>query len=159
LLQKNVHLDPKTAGMIGSIVLLVGIVVRPFGGWIVDKKILTPKQLLILAHAGLALGFAWVGMVDTLGMAIIAIFFTGCMASLPFGPIFHYAVVSFPKNPGVAMGFVNTWGAVAVMTLPPIMGALVDKSGSFISAFYLLAGVAVCASIAAMAIVNVEKKD
>ncbi|MDR3589576.1 MAG: MFS transporter [Negativicutes bacterium] len=158
LLQKSVHLDPKTAGMIGSIVLLIGIIMRPLGGWILDQKLLTPKQLLVLAHAGLAVGFAWIGLVETTGMAIIAIFFTGCMASLPFGGIFHYAVVSFPKNPGVAMGFVNTWGAIAVMTLPPMMGKLVDTSGTFLTAFYLLAGVAAFASICSAGIVNIAKE-
>ncbi len=157
LLQKSVHLDPKMAGMIGSLVLLVGIIIRPLGGLIVDKKWLTAKQVLVLSHAGLGIGFAWVGMVNSMTAAIIAILFAGFMAALPFGPIFSYAVVSFPANPGVAMGFVNTWGAIAVMVLPPIMGSLVDSSGTFFSAFYLLAGVAFAASLGALGLKNIVK--
>jgi len=158
LLQKNIHLDPKTAGMIGSLVLLIGIIMRPVGGLIVDKKWLTAKQVLIFAHAGLAIGFAWLGMCDTITSAVIAILFTGIMAALPFGPIFSYAVVSFPKNPGVAMGFVNTWGAIAVMILPPIMGSLVDSSGTFVSAFYLLAAVAIAASLGSIKLTNIIRE-
>ena len=157
LLQKNIHLDPKMAGMIGSLVLLIGIIMRPVGGLIVDKKWFTAKQVLILAHAGLAIGFAWLGMCESITSAVIAILFTGIMAALPFGPIFSYAVVSFPKSPGVAMGFVNTWGAIAVMILPPIMGSLADSSGTFVSAFYLLAAVAVAASVGAVGLKNIVK--
>ena len=36
------------------------------------------------------------------------------------------------------MGFVNTWGAAGVMILPPIIGRLVDVSGTFVSGFYAL---------------------
>jgi nitrate/nitrite transporter NarK len=158
LLQKNIHLDPKTAGMIGSLVLLIGIIMRPVGGLIVDKKWCTAKQVLILAHAGLAVSFAWLGMCNNITSAVIAILFTGIMAALPFGPIFTYAVASFPKSPGVAMGFVNTWGAIAVMVLPPLMGSFVDSSGTFLSAFYLLAGVAVAASLGAVGLTNIVKQ-
>ncbi len=157
LLQKNIHLDPKTAGMIGSLVLLIGIIMRPVGGLIVDKKWCTAKQVLIFAHAGLAVSFAWLGMCDNITAAVMAILFTGIMAALPFGPIFTYAVASFPKSPGVAMGFVNTWGAIAVMVLPPIMGSFVDSSGTFLSAFYLLAGVAIAASLGAVGLTNIVK--
>jgi nitrate/nitrite transporter NarK len=157
MLQKNLSLDPKTAGMIGSFVLLIGIVGRPIGGLIVDKKWLTKKQVLILAHAGLAVGFAWLGMVDNMASAAIAILFSGFMCALPFGPIFSLAMDTFPKFPGVAAGFVNTFGAFSVMLLPPIMGSLVDSSGSFLSAFYLLAGVAAAASIGALGIKSTVK--
>nr|MDU2065966.1 MFS transporter [Sporomusaceae bacterium] len=59
VLQKNIHLDPKTAGMIGALVLLIGILGRPVGGLILDRKWLTAKQLLCLSHVGLAVGFIW----------------------------------------------------------------------------------------------------
>ena len=38
LLIKSIHLAPKTAGMIGSTVLLLGIISRPLGGLILGKK-------------------------------------------------------------------------------------------------------------------------
>ena len=81
-------------------------------------------------------------------MAIAAIVFTGIMAGLPFGGIFNFAVYSCPKNPGLAMGVVNTWGAWGVMILPPIVGLLVDRTGSFLSGFYLLAAFAMLGAVA-----------
>jgi nitrate/nitrite transporter NarK len=54
------------------------------------------------------------------------------------------------------MGFVNTWGAAGVMILPPIIGRLVDLSGSFVSGFYVLAAVALAAGIGCMALKKAE---
>lgn len=150
LLIRSLHLEPKVAGMVGSLVLLLGIISRPLGGIILDKKWLTPKSLLILAHGLLALGYIAIANSTTLGMATAAIVFTGIVAGLPFGGIFNFAVYSCPKNPGLAMGFVNTWGAWGVMVLPPIIGRLVDVSGTFVSGFYVLAGVALVGSLASV---------
>lgn len=148
LLIKSVQLDPKTAGMVGSLVLLLGIISRPFGGVILDKKWLTPKRLLITSHALLALGFIAVAYSDTFVMAFLGIVFIGFIAGLPFAGIFNFAAYSCPKNPGLAMGFVNMFGAWGVMILPPVIGRLVDVSGTFVSGFYVLAGVALLGSLA-----------
>ena len=152
LLIKSIHLDPKTAGMVGSTVLLLGIISRPLGGLILGQNILSTKSLLVSASAGLALGFAWMGLSTTMGMAALAIIFTGIMAGLPFAGIFNGARDNCPATPGVAMGFVNTWGAAGVMILPPIIGRLVDITGTFVSGFYVLAGVALAASLGCLAL-------
>ncbi len=152
MLIKSVHLDPKTAGMVGSIVLLLGIFSRPLGGIILGRKILSTKALLVLAGAGLALGFAWMGLSTTMGTATLAIILTGIMAGLPFAGIFNGARDNCPDTPGVAMGFVNAWGAVGVMVLPPVIGRLVDITGTFVSGFYVLAAVALAASLGCLAL-------
>ncbi len=152
MLQRSVHMDPKTAGMIGSLVFIVGIVGRPMGGWILDHKWLSAKAILCLAHLLLAAGFIGVGLSSTSGEALLSIIVVGMASGLPFGPIFAEAPKSFPDNPGAANGFVNTFGAGAVMILPPVMGALVDHTGTFLSAFYLLGGIALIASLTALAL-------
>jgi nitrate/nitrite transporter NarK len=138
--------------MVGSTVLLLGIISRPLGGLILGRNILSTKSLLVSASAGLALGFAWMGLSTTVGMAAPAIFFTGIMAGLPFAGIFNGARDNCPATPGVAMGFVNTWGAAGVMILPPVIGRLVDITGTFVSGFYVLAGVALAASMGCLAL-------
>ncbi|MGC8658794.1 MAG: MFS transporter [Desulfomonilaceae bacterium] len=156
LLIKSVHLDPKTAGIVGSTVLLLGIISRPLGGTILEKKYMSTKLLLILSSVGLALGFIWIGLSKTIGMAFPAIIFTGIMAGLPFAGIFNGARDNCPATPGVAMGFVNTWGAAGVMVLPPIIGRLVDLSGSFVSGFYVLALAAFAGGLACLALKKAE---
>jgi nitrate/nitrite transporter NarK len=156
LLIKNLHLEPKVAGMIGSLVLLLGIFSRPIGGVILDRKWMSPKLLLISSSGLLAAGYLAIGHADTLPMAVAAIVFTGIMAGLPFGGIFNFAVYSCPKNPGVAMGIVNTFGAWGVMILPPIIGYLVDRSGTFVSGFYLLGAVALLGALASTLLLRRE---
>ncbi len=152
LLIKIIHLAPKTAGMIGSVVLLLGIISRPLGGLILGKKVIGTKPLLVLSCGGLALGFIWIGLSTTLTMAFIAIIFTGIMAGLPFAGIFNSARDNCPATPGVAMGFVNTWGAAGVMIMPPIIGRLVDLSGTFVSGFYVLAASALLGCLCCLAL-------
>ena len=152
LLIKSIHLAPKTAGMIGSTVLLLGIISRPLGGLILGKKMMGTKPLLVLSCGGLALGFVWIGLSTTLTMAFLGIIFTGVMAGLPFAGIFNGARDNCPATPGVAMGFVNTWGAVGVMIMPPIIGRLVDLSGTFVSGFYVLAAAALLGCLCCLAL-------
>jgi nitrate/nitrite transporter NarK len=156
LLIKGVHLLPKVAGMIGSIVLLLGILSRPLGGLILDHKIMTTRKLLAAACAGLGLGFIWMGLSSSLGMALLAIIFTGVMAGLPFAGIFNAARDNCPDCPGVAMGFVNTWGAIGVMVFPPIIGRLVDVTGTFISGFVMLGGVALIAGLGSLGLTHAD---
>ena len=156
LLIKSIHLPPKVAGMIGSIVLLLGIFSRPLGGFILGHKFMTTKKLLAAACAGLALGFIWMGLSSTMGVAVLAIIFTGIMAGLPFAGIFNAARDNCPHCPGVAMGFVNTWGAIGVMVFPPIIGRLVDVTGTFISGFFVMGAVAFIAALGCLALTHAD---
>ncbi|MGC8604718.1 MAG: hypothetical protein ACP5VS_13685, partial [Desulfomonilaceae bacterium] len=122
------------------------------GGLILEKRVISTKMLLTLSCAGLSLGFLWIGAANTLGIVFPAIIFTGIVAGLPFAGIFNGAGDNCPATPGVAMGFVNTWGAAGVMILPPIIGRLVDLSGYFVSGFYVLAAVALIASMGCTAL-------
>jgi nitrate/nitrite transporter NarK len=150
LLIKGVHLDPKTAGIVGSGVLLMGIISRPLGGVILGHKIMTPRNLVAASGIGLGIGFIWIGLTTTMAVAIPAVIFTGVMAGLPYSAIFNGAKDYCPKSPGVAMGFVNTWGCVAIMAFPPIIGKLVDITGTFVSGLMLLGAVAIIAGLACL---------
>ena len=104
------------------------------------------------SSAGLALGFVWIGFSSSVIMAVSAIIFTGIMAGLPFAGIFNAARDNCPDCPGVAMGFVNTWGAIGVMIFPPVIGWLVDTTGTFLSGFFVLGAVALISALGCMAL-------
>ncbi len=148
-LTRNVGLAPKAAGAIGSLTLLLGIVFRPLGGMLV-QRLVAPKRLIVLAAVGLAASFWLIGRATTVPAALLSVILAGLMSGLPFAPIFNYARESVPKSPGVAMGLVNTAAPVAVMAFPPIIGRLVDASGTFASSFLLLAGVTLLAGIVSL---------
>ncbi|MDA8308436.1 MAG: MFS transporter [Deltaproteobacteria bacterium] len=152
LLIRSIHLHPKAAGIIGSAALLLGILSRPLGGLILDHKVMSTRRLLVASSAGLALGFVWIGFSSSVIMAVSAIIFTGIMAGLPFAGIFNAARDNCPDCPGVAMGFVNTWGAIGVMIFPPVIGWLVDTTGTFLSGFFVLGAVALISALGCMAL-------
>jgi len=56
----------------------------------------------------------------------------------------------------VAMGFVNTWGAIGVMVFPPIIGRLVDVTGTFISGFFVLGAMALIAALGCLALTHAD---
>lgn len=155
VLTRNVGVPAKTAGVIGSLILLLGIVFRPLGGMLVQRAI-SPKRLIVLSAVGLAVAFWLVGRSTTVPFALASIVLAGLMSGLPFAPIFNYARESVPRSPGVAMGLVNTAGALAVMAFPPIIGRIVDATGSFTSGFLLLAGVSLAAGVVSTALAPTE---
>ena len=57
------------------------------------------------------------------------------------------------------MGFVNMFGAWGVMVLPPVIGRMVDVSGTFVSGFYVLSGVALLGSLASRFVTPARRSD
>lgn len=159
LLTKSLGIPPKTAGMIGSTILLLGIVIRPLGGMILGHRLLSPKKLIAYSTVGLSVGYWMISQSTSLPMAFGSIILAGVMSGLPFAGIFNAARENCPTNPGVAMGFVNTWGAVAVMAFPPIIGRLVDVSGTFVSGFYLLAVVTLLSGLCSFFLTSKEQEQ
>jgi nitrate/nitrite transporter NarK len=152
LLIKSIHLQPKTAGIIGSAVLLMGILSRPLGGFILDHGIVTTRTLLVTACAGLGVGFIWMGLSSSMGMVIPAIILCGVMAGLPYAGVFNGARDNYPDCPGVAMGFVIFWGSFGIMALPPMIGCLLDVTGTFVGGFFVLGALALAVSLALLAL-------
>jgi nitrate/nitrite transporter NarK len=149
---KSFHLPPQKAGMIGSAVLLLGVLSRPLGGALLDGRHLTTRQLLFWSCIGLAIGFTWIGLAENIYLSILGIILTGIMAGLPFAGIFNAAREHCPTRPGMAMGIVNTGGAIGVMILPPVIGRLVDHTGTFISGFLALGLTALLAAGSSLAL-------
>ena len=58
----------------------------------------------------------------------------------------------FQPTPIIGSLTTNTWGAAGVIILPPVIGRLVDITGTFVSGFYVLAGVALAASLGCLAL-------
>lgn len=157
LLTRSLGVAPKTAGVIGSLILLLGIVLRPVGGQIVGQRLITPRALIVSSTLGLAASYWLIGHSTTVPVAILAILLAGITSGLPFAAIFNHARESCPSSPGVAMGLVNTAGAVAVMAFPPIIGRLVDASGTFVSSFVLLAAVTLVSGLVSLSLSSREE--
>ena len=148
LLTKVMKVPATRAGLVGSLVLLLGIVSRPLGG--VLRRHLGIRALLISSLLMIALGcFAFVASSISLGMALTAVVLIGIGVGLPYAAMFSRAGALFPGRAGAAMGLVNMLGILMILGGAPLVGHLADLSGSFRVSFVALGAfsLTVCAAV------------
>jgi MFS family permease len=136
-LRRSMLLDTVTTSMLGSVALLLGIIMRPLGGMLVRRMHVRPMLCLSLSlsTAGcFALAFDGVSV----ALTVLAIILIGAGCGLPYSALFTRAAELFPSRASAAMGLVNMLGIVMILIAPPLIGRLVEWSGSFQSSFLAL---------------------
>jgi MFS family permease len=148
VLTKMMKVPATRAGMIGSLVLLLGIVSRPLGGWLrhhVGIRPLFAGSLLMVA-----LGcFLFLPSSISLATALAAVVLIGIGIGIPYAAMFSRAGMLFPGRAAAAMGFVNMLGIIMILGGAPLVGHLADLTGSFKTSFAVLGGftLATCALV------------
>jgi nitrate/nitrite transporter NarK len=135
------------AGLIGSLVLLLGIVSRPLGG--ILRRHIGIRPLFIGSLVMIAAGcFAFVSSSISLGIALAAVVLIGMGVGLPYAAMFTRAGALFPGRAGAAMGLVNMLGILMILGGAPLVGHLADLSGTFRASFVVLGGFALAVCVA-----------
>jgi MFS transporter, NNP family, nitrate/nitrite transporter len=137
LLSGSLGIAAAQAGLIGSLVLLLGIVTRPLGGVLVRRmgvRVLLAASFVMNAFGCLVLGSGW----SSLPLAILAAVLLGTGCGLPYAALFTRAAALFPGRAGAAMGLVNMLGIVMILVGAPAAGRLADWAGSFRPSFLAL---------------------
>jgi MFS transporter, NNP family, nitrate/nitrite transporter len=150
-LTRAFHLTPQQAGKIGSLVLVIGVATRPLGGFLVPRwgarrTVQIGLGLTVAACLSFGLGS------ESLTRAAAGVLLLGIGAGLPYAGIFNRAADLFPARAGAAMGLVNMLGIVMILAAPPLVGQMVDWSGSFQSSYLALGGFALVTLLATFAI-------
>jgi nitrate/nitrite transporter NarK len=126
------------AGLIGSLVLLLGIVSRPLGGYL--RRHMGIRPLFIGSLLMIALGcFLFLPDRISLATALAAVVLIGIGIGLPYAAMFSRAGALFPGRAAAAMGFVNMLGILMILGGAPLVGHLKDLTGSFKLSFAALA--------------------
>ena len=150
LLKTSFQMPLKTAGVMGSMVLLLGILSRPLGGLLAQRMpIRRLVQGAMLLNAAACAALAW-GRSMGLTWAAIAVLGTGC--GLPYAGIFNRAAAMVPGGAGSAMGLVNMVGIAMILVGTPAVGFLADWTGQFQASFWSLGVFALLAAAVAAAI-------
>lgn len=153
LLKLNIGLAPKTAGAVGSIVLLLGIITRTYGGQLVKK--LGYRRLILISIGFNIIGcFILAFLASTFAAVFFAIVLLGFGCGLPYAALFSKATILFPGRAGAAMGLVNMLGIIMILGGSPLLGKIADLTGNFQMAFVALG----CFSILAF-VVSLFLKD
>jgi nitrate/nitrite transporter NarK len=154
LLGSTFRLPPARAGLVGSLVLLLGIGMRPLGGVLrhhVPGRTLLAASFLMNAAGCFLLASSW----NALPLAVLAVVLVGTGCGLPYALLFTRAAALFPGRAAAAMGLVNMLGILMILFGSPLIGQLVDWTGSFRSSFLALSAF----SLVAMAAVFLVSPD
>jgi nitrate/nitrite transporter NarK len=139
-LVREFGLDLATAGALGSTVVLLGVISRPFGGAVIGARWLTTRRVMQVAVVLNALGLAILAVPGRpLALAIAGLLVLGFGASLPYSAVFNTAAAALPGNPGAAIGIVTLVSLVGIVGGAPLVGGLLERSGGFTLPFGLLA--------------------
>jgi len=129
--------SPILISALASAVVLLGVITRPLGGFLVDKigaRLLLEISFLLNTVACFLLAFVGGSMV----LAIVAILLLGIGCGLPYATLFNRATVLFPGRAGAAKGLVNMLGVIMILIGAPLVGYVADVSGKFTNAFIAL---------------------
>jgi NNP family nitrate/nitrite transporter-like MFS transporter len=134
------------AGALGSTALVLGIVGRVSGGAILEAGV-PPVRLIRVALAMASLGLLAMafatGIAPPAGLvlALGAIVATGLGVGLPYAAVFNGAAASVPDSPATAQSIVGWGGLLIAIFGPPLVGGLLDATGSFAAGFVVLAAI------------------
>jgi NNP family nitrate/nitrite transporter-like MFS transporter len=138
-------------GLLGSLVLILGIIARSSGGLILERG-LSPVHLIRLGLAFAVVGLATLAVAGHLLPAITGLLLTGIGVGLPYAAVFNGAAESAPSSPASAQGFVGWGGVMTAIVGPPLVGQLFDATGGFASGFLVIAAFAALVLVSTLAL-------
>ncbi|MGH7349162.1 MAG: MFS transporter [Candidatus Rokuibacteriota bacterium] len=129
-----------SAGAAGSTILVLGVLSRPLGGLVIDRRVLSAGAVMkgtVLAGAiGLTL-LAWPGR--PLIVAAVAIAALGVAFNAPYAAVMSTTGAILPRAPGAAVGLVSAVALLGISIAAPAVGAVFSSAGSFSLPFGFLA--------------------
>ena len=122
LIDRHGAVGETAAGAIGAMTLLLGMVTRPLGGWIVRAHPERTRAAVGLSLAAGAVGAMALALANGPEVAIFGACVIGLAAGIPFSPAFTGAARTHPEAPATAVGFVNGFAALTIVVGTPLLG-------------------------------------
>jgi MFS family permease len=129
LLDRHGGLDKGAAGAIGALTLVLGIVTRPLGGWILREHPGRTRVAVAASLAGGAAGTLLLALAEPPAVAALGAALVGVAAGIPFAPSFTGPALLRPDAPAAAVGFVNGTAGAAILVLTPLLGLTFSLPG------------------------------
>jgi nitrate/nitrite transporter NarK len=138
-LRRDLGLSLSAAGGLGSAVLVLGMLSRPGGGLLIDRRWVLTKTMI---RGSLLAGTLGLGLLALPGRpvwaALLALLVLGVALSLPYSAVMNTASAAVPASPGAAVGMVGAISLIFIAAGAPTLGALYARTESFSLAFGLL---------------------
>ena len=140
LLQRHSGLEARAAGAIGALTLLLVVVSRPLGGWILTSHPHRMRPALVSSIVAGSAGTVALIAADPLWLAVVGSLLVGLGAGIPFSPSFTGAASTRPDAPAASVGFVNTAANSVVLVGTPLLGLSFSVAGEGRLGFAVIAG-------------------
>jgi MFS family permease len=121
-LTRDSGMSAGAAGLAGALILLLGVIGRPLGGWIARHRPALTRRAIQISFLGGGLGTALLATGPSPTLAAVAAAIIGLSAGVPFGPVMHGAVTLRPDASAAAVGFVNMLGNALALVGTPLLG-------------------------------------
>jgi MFS transporter, NNP family, nitrate/nitrite transporter len=139
LLQQHSSLGDGVAAAVGALTLVLVVVSRPLGGWILDARPELTSQALAASVVGGTAGTIALIVAEPAWLAVLGALLVGVGAGIPFSPAFTGAAAARPDAPAAAVGLVNTAANLVVLVGTPLVGLSFSLSGEGRLGFAVLA--------------------
>lgn len=115
------------AAWVGLLILVVGVVGRPLGGWTATKS--WSRVALAGSLVAGALGCLCLCLAGPVWIAVIGALLVGVGAGIPFASIFVNAARARPHAPARSVGLVNGSGSLVILAGAPLVGLTFSMPG------------------------------
>lgn len=122
LLDRNGGVGKGAAGAIGSLTLVLGVITRPLGGWILRNHPASVRRAVGASLAAAAVGTFLLAAAYPPWLAALGAALVGIGAGIPFAPAFTGAAAMRPDSPAAAVGLVNGAASAVALVGTPLLG-------------------------------------
>jgi MFS family permease len=129
LLDRNGNVGKGPAGAIGALTLLLGIVTRPLGGWILREHPERTRSAVAASLVAGAAGTALLAAATSVALAVVGAVLLGLAAGIPFAPAFTGAALVRPDAPAASVGLVNAAASLVAIAGTPLLGLTFSLPG------------------------------
>jgi MFS family permease len=129
LLERNGGVAKGAAGAVGALTLLLGVVTRPLGGWILREQPAVTRVCVGASLAAGAVGTVLLAVAEPLAVAALGAVLIGLAAGIPFAPAFTGAALARPDAPAAAVGMVNGAASLVAIVGTPLLGLTFSLPG------------------------------
>lgn len=144
-----------TSGLLGSLLLVVAVLARPVGGWLLAREHVGAVALMRGAQLTILGGVALIAFPGRpLAAALLGAVALGLGGGIPYSAVFLTAAASLPSAPSAAQGLTALGGLGGTLVGAPAMGYAIQTWG-FSWAWLILGAI----SAAALAITFVMRGE
>ncbi len=137
-LSQTFPIDLALGGIVTALFPAIGIVARP-GGGLLSEEVFGGRSLPVIGISFLAAGLiaAGLGLSGTLLLMAAGLVGAGFAIQLQFGLLYTLVQRYVPRNVGgTAVSVVSTVGWLGTFAGPPILGAVIESTGSYEAVFW-----------------------